>query len=84
MDGTVVCRFGNVSFVNELKKTFFASWSRGDLARGVWGWSVLRLNFLTINKPKNRFQRINFASLCFLAGRYDNPIPTRFLAPVDC
>jgi hypothetical protein len=22
--------------------------------------------------------------LCSLAGRYDNPIPTRFLAPIDC
>jgi hypothetical protein len=35
MDGTVVRRFGNVSFVNGLKKTYFASWSRGDLAKGV-------------------------------------------------
>ncbi len=32
----------------------------------------------------NRFQGINSASLCSLAGRYDNPIPTRFLAPIDC
>jgi hypothetical protein len=24
------------------------------------------------------------ANLCSLAGRYDNPIPTRFLAPIDC
>ncbi len=24
------------------------------------------------------------ARLCSLAGRYDNPIPTRFLAPIDC
>jgi hypothetical protein len=24
------------------------------------------------------------ASLCSLAGRYDNPIPTRCLAPIDC
>ena len=23
-------------------------------------------------------------SLCSLAGRYDNPIPTRFLAHIDC
>ncbi len=22
--------------------------------------------------------------MCILAGRYDNPIPTRFLAPIDC
>jgi hypothetical protein len=27
---------------------------------------------------------MNSASLCSLAGRYDNPIPTRFLAPTDC
>ncbi len=26
---------------------------------------------------------INSASLCTLAGRYDNPIPTPFLAPID-
>jgi hypothetical protein len=35
-------------------------------------------------KPRNRFQGMNSASLCSLAGRYDNPIPTRFLAPIDC
>jgi hypothetical protein len=27
---------------------------------------------------------MNSASLCSLAGRYDNPIPTRSLAPIDC
>jgi hypothetical protein len=32
----------------------------------------------------NRFQGINSASLCSLAGRHDNPITTRFLAPIDC
>jgi hypothetical protein len=26
---------------------------------------------------------MNSACLCSLAGRYDNPIPTRFLAPID-
>jgi hypothetical protein len=35
-------------------------------------------------EPKNRFQETNSARLCSQAGRYDNPIPTRFLAPVDC
>jgi hypothetical protein len=35
-------------------------------------------------EPKNRFQGIHSASLCSLAGRYDNPIPTWFLAPTDC
>jgi hypothetical protein len=27
---------------------------------------------------------IDSARLCSLAGRYDNPIPTRFPAPIDC
>jgi hypothetical protein len=27
---------------------------------------------------------MNSASICSLAGRYDNPIPTLFLAPIDC
>jgi hypothetical protein len=26
---------------------------------------------------------MNSATLCSLAGRYDNPIPLRFLAPID-
>ncbi len=34
-------------------------------------------------KPRNRFQGINSVSLCSLAGRYDNLIPTRCLAPKD-
>ncbi len=29
-------------------------------------------------------QGINSASLCSQAGRYDNPIPNRFLARIDC
>ncbi len=33
--------------------------------------------------PRNRFQGMNSASLCSLAGRYNNPIPTRCLAPID-
>jgi hypothetical protein len=33
--------------------------------------------------PRNRFQGMNSASLCSLAGRYDNPLPPRFLAPID-
>ncbi len=31
----------------------------------------------------NRFQKIDSASLRSLAVRYDNPIPSRFLAPID-
>jgi hypothetical protein len=35
-------------------------------------------------EPRNRFQGMNSVSLCSLAGRYDNPIPTQFLVPIDC
>ncbi len=31
----------------------------------------------------DQFQGMISASLCSLAGRYDNSIPTRFLAPID-
>ncbi len=34
-------------------------------------------------EPRNRCQGINSASLCSLAGRYDNPIPSRCLAFID-
>jgi hypothetical protein len=34
-------------------------------------------------EPRNRFQGMNSATLCSLAGRYDNPIPPWFLAPID-
>ncbi len=35
-------------------------------------------------EPRIWFQWINSASLCSLTGQYDNPIPTRFLALIDC
>ncbi len=40
--------------------------------------------FLTFMEPRNRFQGVNSASLCGLAGRYDNPIPTRLQPPIEC
>ncbi len=40
--------------------------------------------FKLFKKPQNRFQGINSASLCSLAGSYDNPVPSRFLASRDC
>ncbi len=33
--------------------------------------------------PRNWFQGMNSASPCSLAGRYDNPIPPRFIASID-
>ncbi len=41
-------------------------------------------NFWTLKELRNRFQGINSASLWSLGGRYDNPIPTRFRAPIVC
>jgi hypothetical protein len=32
---------------------------------------------------RNRFKGNNSVSLCSLAGRYDNSIPTQFVAPID-
>jgi len=43
-----------------------------------------RRYFYTYKEPRNRFQGIYSSSLCSLADRYDNPICTRFLAPIDC
>ncbi len=40
--------------------------------------------FLNFKGPWHRFQGIDSANLCSQAGRYDNPIPYRFLAPIDC
>jgi hypothetical protein len=39
--------------------------------------------FQTFMEPRNRFQGMNSASLYSLVGRYDNPVPTRCLAPID-
>jgi hypothetical protein len=39
--------------------------------------------FLNVYGAPESIQGMNFASLCSLAGRYDNPIPPRFLAPID-
>jgi hypothetical protein len=45
------------------------------------GTGIQSSNFLTFKKPRNRFQEINFSSLSSLAGRCDNPIPTRYTSP---
>jgi hypothetical protein len=42
------------------------------------------LVLLNFYGAQDRFQGIDSASLCSLAGRYDNPIPSRFLVPIDC
>jgi hypothetical protein len=42
--------------------------------------------FKTFMEPSNRFQGsqgIYSAGVCRLTGQYDNPIPTRFLVPID-
>jgi hypothetical protein len=42
-----------------------------------------RTRILNVYGARNWFQGMNSASLCSLAGRYDNHIPPRFLAPID-
>ncbi len=39
--------------------------------------------FLKVYGAHEPTPRNDSARLCSLAGRYDNPIPTRFLAPID-
>ncbi len=60
--------------------TLYASW---DISKT--NASVQSPNFVTFMEPGNRFQGMNSASLCSLAGLYDNLYSyTRFLAPIDC
>ncbi len=40
--------------------------------------------FLNVYGAQKSIPRNSFRHPCSLAGRYDNPIPTRFLAPMDC
>jgi hypothetical protein len=56
---------------------------------GAWGTLIHEKNLKSkiscqtpFKEPRNRFHGIDFTSLRSLAGRYDNPIPTRFLAPM--
>ncbi len=44
---------------------------------------VAELVFLNVYGARNRFQGMNSAGLCSLAGRYNDPIPPQFLAPID-
>ncbi len=44
----------------------------------------LRARIFKLLRSGNRFQGISSASLYSLAGRNGNPIPTWFLAPIDC
>jgi hypothetical protein len=41
-------------------------------------------NFRTISGGLGTELSYWAASICILAGRYDNLVPTRFLAPIDC
>jgi hypothetical protein len=54
------------------------------LATAAFFARIQREFFKHFMEARNRFQGNDSASLCSLAGRYDNPIPTRFLAPIDC
>jgi hypothetical protein len=86
-DVTVILLFG-VSFM----ATFYSSCSKINSAQILARYSMhsecrlqtetVFLNFL--KELRIQFQGIDSASLCSLASRYDNPIPTRFLEPIYC
>ncbi len=40
--------------------------------------------FKLLRSPRIDSKEPILPGLCSLAGRYDNPIPTRFLVPIDC
>jgi hypothetical protein len=40
--------------------------------------------FLNVYGAQESIPRNEFRQPCSLEGRYDNPIPTRFLVPIDC
>ncbi len=58
------------------------------------GWQVepfcetakcnLRRYFQTFSEARIRYEGIDSASIFSLASRFDNPIPARFLTPIDC
>jgi hypothetical protein len=47
------------------------------------GKSKSEHEFLNFKEPQYPFQGINSTRLYSLSGRFDNPIPTRFLVPID-
>ncbi len=57
---------------------------RANLSATVRQCITAQPEFLNFKEPNNRFQGTDSARLCRLAARYDKPIPTRFLAPIDC
>jgi hypothetical protein len=48
------------------------------------GIGTPELEFLNIFGAQESIPRNQFRQPCSLAGLYNNPIPTRFLAPKDC
>ncbi len=44
----------------------------------------LRRYFQTFSEARNRYVGIDSASIFSLSGRFDNPIPARFLTPIEC
>ncbi len=64
----------------EVKATHSRLWSCLEAPPTTTSRSVMVYLFAVscVNK-----QGINSSSLCNLAGRYENPISTRFLAPIE-
>jgi hypothetical protein len=53
------------------------------LIRATQCWNFRKIYMGARNPVGNELTYLP-ASQCSLVGRYDNPSPTRFLAPIDC
>ncbi len=60
----------------------FGLWRAGMINSVV----ELRPNFKTFKEPRIDSKELTLPAyvLCSLAGRYDNPLPSRLLAPLEC
>ena len=76
-------------FANLLRSPGIDSQPAGTVRQPYMLYRPARQHRLAASIPRNRFLgSINVykygLSLCSLAGRHENPIPTRCLAPIDC
>ena len=77
-------RYKIVIYVSELMNWVSFSIRQPQIVKGERKFAkVIIMHKLQTIVQYNRFQGINSASLCSLAGRYDNPIPLWCLASID-
>jgi hypothetical protein len=78
----------NISFAAQVRRNlprkfiFGCLWSQVRRQQKITGSGPFQSKL--VRRQRNDSKEPIAARLCSLAGRYDNPIPTRFLAPIDC